>query len=211
MVEPDRTQSAIAAFREASACTPELRAANLRAIEARLRGERPAPRRSALRRTTVIVAVLAAAAAVAWISRDVSHESVAVQGDDPRSQARDEALGRASRRLEPAAPRAVSPATPPVLAPEPAAAAPSPSVAPREPRARVETPAPADPLARELALVAAVRDALAQEELERADQLLATLTRELPNGELLEERKLLLRRLQCRRGVADACGIERSP
>lgn len=202
-MDSDPARAALAAFREATACSTELRADNLRAIEARLGArERVVP--PVNRRIGIVVAILAAAALAVWVARDVSRSTLAELDAGSRSQASDDAKGKDAARA--AMPVAVPPparttttSTPTAAEVEPARRAPT----VRRPE-KVEV-APEDLLAREASSLKAAREALARGELEVAERELAALDRELPQGELLEERRIVAQRLRCARGDASAC------
>ncbi|HWB75875.1 MAG TPA: hypothetical protein VG755_12995 [Nannocystaceae bacterium] len=202
-MDSDPARAALAAFREATACSAELRAENLRRIEARLHGQSQGAAARSNRGIGIVVAVLAAAAVAVLVARGMTRETVAERAGAGRSQASDDVKVEAG-----------SVAVPPVMTTAPAPAptpTPTPTPTPVEQRSRqrgavrAEPAAPEDLLAREAAALKAAREALARGELDVAARELAALDRELPQGELLEERRMLAQRLRCARGDTSAC------
>lgn len=201
-MDSDPARAALAAFREATACSAQHRAENLRAIEARMaERERVVP--PANRRIGIVVAVLAAAALAVWVARDVSRSTVAEREAGSRSQASDDAKGKAPAHA--VMPVATPPTTTTTTRTPTTVEVEAPSRAPAVRRPEKVEVAPEDLLAREAASLKAAREALARGDLDVAERELAALDREIPQGELLEERRIVAQRLRCARGDAIAC------
>jgi hypothetical protein len=206
-VDTDPARAALAAFRDATVCSVELRAENLRGIETRLQGD--APRRN--RGIGIVIAVLAAAAVAVLVARGMEREMVAERGVSAESQAVDDVKSRDAVRVV-AVPSAV--ALPPVgtittTTTTTTTSTPAEKSSPRRGALRVEPSE--DLLAREAASLKGAREALARGELDVAERLLAALVREMPQGELLVERRIVAPRLRWARGDDGACATAKNP